>query len=929
MKIKLSILIILLLGAVSLAAQEQTATLKGRVVTRLGRAPIANAKVTINAAESVTTNEQGEFAFNDIRPGRYTVAIDALDFQPIEVTTNVAAGVKDLGMLILAQMAVSNMVDDSNFTEFDTESGNDAQSMPVSLSASKDIFDQIASYTFGAMRFKRRGYDTSSEAVMMNGIYLNDALTGYSPWSLWSGLNDVVRDQEVTEGLVAGDAGVGTINGTTNIITRASTIRQGFRASVANASGQYRFRGMLTYGSGLSKNGWAYAMSVSTRQGGNDWVNGVYYNTLSYFLAVEKKFNDCHSLAFSFLGAPTIRGAQAAATQEVYDLVGSNYYNPNWGYQGDGYGNSNMRNARVRNNHEPLAMLNYYYTPNNTFKLQAGASFRFGRNGYSALDWSNASDPRPDYYRNLPSYTLQSAANPNLGPVQGQLGWIDEGWNDSWQIRQLNWNALYDFNSNSHFSDVDVLKINNPNVTTSTLRSQYVLEERRTDQKDANLNVSITKNFNDGSLLNAGVAYRWNETKYFKKMKDLLGGDYWLDVDKFAEDMSNTGEEVQNNTFTPNRVVQNGDTYGYSYKAHLQNARLWADYKFNYRSLEGFVAAAGGYTEYYREGLYRKGLFPDNSYGDSEKHDFFTYTAKLGLTEKLSSSHTISANVGYMTEAPFFNEAFVSPRTRNTSAPGLEASKTFSVDLSYMFRYGSTRIRVSGYYTTIKDQNDLISFYDDTQANFVNFSLWGINQMNTGLEIGFTTPLYKSINIKGALNYGYYKYTNNPYVTETVDNSNRVIIDAERVYWKDYKVSGTPQTAASLGLDYRSRKNLFLGIDGSYYDANYIDMNPFFRTDYAHVNLTEAQSQKMAKQEMFPSAFLLNANIGKMWTINRKYTIGANLNVNNILNTKTIKTGGYEQMRLRKNDDGSFSPFDSKYFYLFGTTYYLNVYFRF
>jgi hypothetical protein len=42
--------------------------------------------------------------------------------------------------------------------------------------------------------------------------------------------------------------------------------------------------------------------------------------------------------------------------------------------------------------------------------------------------------------------------------------------------------------------------------------------------------------------------------------------------------------------------------------------------------------------------------------------------------------------------------------------------------------------------------------------------------------------------------------------------------------------------------------------------------------------------------------------------------------------------GGYEQVRLLKNKDTSYQtyqPFDSKYFYMFGSTYYLNLYFRF
>jgi hypothetical protein len=60
--------------------------------------------------------------------------------------------------------------------------------------------------------------------------------------------------------------------------------------------------------------------------------------------------------------------------------------------------------------------------------------------------------------------------------------------------------------------------------------------------------------------------------------------------------------------------------------------------------------------------------------------------------------------------------------------------------------------------------------------------------------------------------------------------------------------------------------------------------------------------------------------------------LGVSLQVNNLLNTKNIRTGGYEQMRLREDESGTtvkYDRFDSKYFYLMGTTYYLNVYFRF
>ena len=194
----------------------------------------------------------------------------------------------------------------------------------------------------------------------------------------------------------------------------------------------YAFRGMVTYASGLMDNGWSYAFSVSTRQGGNGYVDGVYYNSYGYYASVEKMFNEKHRISAMLLGAPTERGAQAAATQEVYDMVGNNYYNPNWGWQ-DG----KRRNSRVRNNHEPLAMLNYVFDINERTQLNAATSLRFGKNGYSSLTWYASPDPRPDYYRYLPSYYE--------GTSKG--AWLQEAWmSNSDNIRHINWDTLYYIN---------------------------------------------------------------------------------------------------------------------------------------------------------------------------------------------------------------------------------------------------------------------------------------------------------------------------------------------------------------------------------------------------------------------------------------------------------------------------------------------------
>ena len=87
----------------------------------------------------------------------------------------------------------------------------------------------------------------------------------------------------------------------------------------------------------------------------------------------------------------------------------------------------------------------------------------------------------------------------------------------------------------------------------------------------------------------------------------------------------------------------------------------------------------------------------------------------------------------------------------------------------------------------------------------------------------------------------------------------------------------------------------------------------------------------MTTQEKFNPAWLVNLSVGKSWFIKRKYQLGFSANVKNLLNNKSVKTGGYEQTRMVDNTATKtrFYRFDPKYFYMAGTNYMLNIYFRF
>ena len=978
---KALLLITAIFCTLGLYAQSGVGGVKATVVNRAGRQPIAQAAISISKAGEVVatavSDADGKFLIEMLPDGMYDMIVKAPGFLDANVNVTVEGYVKDLIFVGMVIEQVVTDVDDSNFAEFDMDDSG-FEDAPSILFGSNDPFTNIASFGFSNIRFKNRGYTNESQDVYLSGIRMNDAITGYSPYSLWSGLNEATRSKENTVGIESSDYGFGGYNGVTNIHGTPSSVRPGWRFSALTNSALYRLRLMATYASGQLDNGWSYAFNVSARIGGNDWVKGVYYRNFAYYAGVEKKFGDAHRLSLVTFAAPGQRGAQNASTQEVYDMMGDNMYNSNWGYQ-----NGKVRNARVRKTFEPVTFLKYTCQEDDV-EASVTLLWRTGKNGYTAMDWYDAADPRPDYYRNLPSYFYMDDPDYDRQNYE-KYAWALDAWQQNIpQYTHLNWDRLYNVNYNNYDSN-------------GLRRSKYVIEERRVDQNDVSLNTHLKYQPVKYLTLTGGMTLRWNRTEYYKQIDDLLGGDYYVNIDSFAErDFASNPAMVQNDLdyylkHGAAQILSVGDKYGYDYYANVFDQRIWGNAALDLGGFKANLSLQGGYNEFYRDGLVRKGLFPGldengndiifegksltsydasgkpiTSLGKSEIASFLTYSAKLGLQYHFAGGHRIYANGGYFNDAPTFAQSFISPRTRNTLVPNLETMKTISADLNYQYSNNGYNVRVTGFYTKIMDQTDMMSFYDDTQNSFTNFAMSGIDQRHMGIELGFRVPLpVKGLSMEGALSWGEYIYTSAPRMTQTIDNSAEVVVDNQIVpYWAshpvykktvidgssvyetdldgNYIVEGyqkhyvpsTPQLAADLGLNYRTNSYWFFEIDAQFFANSYLDMNPLYRTDLAVAGpdkvVTPMEIEYMAAQEKFDPVFLLNASIGKSWFIDRKYNLGFSLNVQNITNNRNVKTGGYEQTRLIDSKSMErYYRFDSKYFYMQGLNYMLNLYFRF
>lgn len=805
------------------------------------------------------------------------------------------------------------------------------QNISSLLTAGRDPFYSAASFNFSAVRFRIRGYDNDLFSTYMNGIPMDNLDNGFTPFGLWGGLNDVMRNRDVSWGLRYNTFAFGDIGSNTNIDSRASKQRAQTSLSYAASNRNYNNRIMLTHSTGVSKKGWAFSLSGSRRWADEGYVPGTYYNGWGYFAAVDKRIGQRHLLSLTTFGAPTENGRQGAAVQEMMDLAGTNYYNPNWGYQ-----NGVKRNASIGKTHQPVIILTHDFRLNNKTTLTTAAGYSFGNRSVTALDWYNAADPRPDYYRYLPSYTSTWASSTDA--AQGQL--LYDLMKNDINYRQINWQNLYNVNRAS------MATINNangiPGNTVSGQRSRYIIEERIINTKRFNANSVINTKLTDHIDLTAGASYQQQNNHYFKKVDDLLGGQFYVNVNQFAErDFPVDNSANQFDLDQPNRILYKGDKFGYDYNINISRAAGWAQGVFRYNKVDFFLAGNLSYTKFYREGNVRNGLFPTDSKGKGTVNEFTDYAVKGGVTYKIDGRNYVFVNGSYQTRAPYFENVYISPRTRNAQQDNVVSETIQTVEGGYIMNAPKFKIRLSGYYTRFLDGVDVMSFYHDTYQNFVNYAINGIDKLHFGGEFGIEARLTPTITLNAAAAVGRYYYDSKQTAVVTVDNSASVL-GRQLIYAENFRLPSTPMEAYSFAINYRSPKFWFVSLTGNYFDKSYLSMNPLRRTWDAlqYVQKGSDAYNEIFNQTQFDAQYTVDFFGGYSWKLPKDFEINKkstflvfNVGINNLLNNKDIVTGGFEQLRydaqLSSTDPVQAGKFPPKLFYAYGLNFFASMTLRF
>jgi hypothetical protein len=543
-------------------------------------------------------------------------------------------------------------------------------------------------------------------------------------------------------------------------------------------------------------------------------------------------------LSLITFGAPTMRGQSAALTQETFDLTnqynknswGHNNYNPYWGYQ-DG----KVRNSRIVHSYDPTAIVSFDWKIDEEQQLKVAAGYHYSFYSNSALTFYNAPDPRPDYYRNLPSFLWDGQIDKNGNFIEKSYNGKDLGkggdshygyvgstidmntYNtlvDLWTSRddkatQIDWDALYAANYANN--------VNNPDGS-----ARYMVERRHNDIQEAVANAVYRNTSVENMTATIGLDLKAAQGIHYKSVDDLLGGKQWVDVDPFAErDIKELATNIgltqtdienvkQNDLRNPNAKVVEKDRFGYDYRINMMSAKLWAQNEWKWNALDLYYAIQLSYSSMQRttdmlngRAWYLAKLNPNdatyyladnasavlNGQSVPERlvgyaHHFVDPAFKAGLNYKVDGRNQIKLNAIAETKAPLARDAYISPRVHDRAVENI-----------YRHDYAH-------YYANYYGTSWLSEYFGASQKIVGGDLTYAFNYpLVRGRVTGFFTQFWNGTELNG-----YYDDESRTFVNQSLTGINRRHMGVEAAAAVKLGMYFTLTGALSIG-DYRYTSN--------------------------------------------------------------------------------------------------------------------------
>ncbi len=745
----------------------------------------------------------------------------------------------------------------------------------------QELYGELTRYSFSEVAAFRRGITYREERNLIDGLEV-----GYRNFSILRSL-----------GLMASNVRVGEESLASFTDPRPAEHR--LRAHL----GESRYRFGLSYLGHLDPGrGWQLDLYLDGRIGRDAHTLGVYTRQLRTALHLEKRWTESLRFSLSAAVAPSERAAGSSTTEEVFRLVGDPYYNPAWGfYRGE------VRSDRIRRELLPLltTSLHLPITPSTT--LQISALAEFGLHSLSSIGWYDAATPRPDHYRNLPSYFTD--------PLRAEQ--VADYWrsHDS-RYTQIDWEELCAQNRISREG------------------ARYIVQDDVEEPIDLKGRLLFTTRPSEGLLLRYGAEAAYCHTRHYLRVRDLLEADYLHDIDYYLLDDDSYASKLENDLRNPDRRVGEGDRFGHHYA--MVRRRFSALFGAEYRAgrwsldLQGEVAL----QRLHREGFYEKELFPrEGSLGPSRRLDFSPYRLAGRFAYAFTPRMHLTLHLDARSEMPEADHLFLQPQYNNRTIDRPVSEHLLHLELGFRRRSESLEWSAVAFLHRVDNAIRTGRYYDDLSGLFTDRVVEQIDEQTYGLELAARYYPAERWRLSAAFSLQRARYTDNPLVSLYSDRDNLLLLDRSESMMTSCRPGAVPQLMGLLSAAHLARSW------GAACDLTYAGMryaHPDFMRRTVRVALQAADSPEafdaFVAQERLDDLFRLDLSLWKHFRLGRDARLTLSLRVENLLGDDSTPYDSYESARLSRQriaDGYTYRPFDNRLSYAPPRTFSLSATVRF
>jgi iron complex outermembrane receptor protein len=792
-------LFFILLGiTLSTLAMAQKSVIEGVVKDESTGETLIGANIVFadNPSRGTAANIDGYFKL-EVQPGTYKLVVSYIGYKSKTITATAGGPQIEITLKsemldeieIVADVAIDRKtpvafmnIKASKITE--ELAGRD---LPMLLNTTPGVYATAQGGGEGDAEIRMRGFGATFVGVLLDGIPVNDMENGRVYWSNWFGLNSMTRSMQVQRGLGSSKLAIPSVGGTVNILTKGIDNKKEIRIN----QGIDQFGKSTTevgYNSGQLKNGWSLTMAGSYKFG-DSWVDEMYTKAYFYFVKVNKRIKN-HTLSFTTYGAPQEhiqrsgqlriasfdldyaieQGADTSYAPRINDMGID--YNRNYGYIRRTRFNENagkeILHLNVNNYYKPMFYVKDFWNVNDKINVYNIAYLSIGMGGgVTGVDEQNTTGATVDY-----------------DPITGQA----------------NLQGFYDANTLGGFIGTPI----DPNYSDTEYRSRFIIGEMRNDHIWYGYLGNISYEHSQELSFDVGLDMRHYEGSHYDLVKDLLGGDYFINEDDLRIDYdANPKAAMRRVGDKYSKFYTNFATWGGSYFQAEYSTPLYS----------ALLNVTGSMVQYHQENY-----FEDKN---SDKRLFKGWTIKGGFNYNLTENINAFVNAGYYDKVQMMT--FVLNRFTVDFNDAIDNEKIKSFEVGFQYKTSIFSTRLNGYFTKWEETPRNIRAGDDDYTSYSVYA--GMDALHKGIELDFTLKPVKQLEVQGWLSLGDWKW-DKKHENLALYNQQEIepyylTFDATGIY-----VGDAAQTQLGGKIRYEPIKGLYGSLTATYFNRYYSDFQP-------------------------------------------------------------------------------------------------------